>query len=324
MRFGSTILILVGMTIALPAAPGETGTDYPSHPIRLVTPVPPGGVTDMLSRLLAEKLSERLGQSIIVENKAGATGIIGTQIVAKAAPNGYTIVNVSTSHAVQRYLYREVPYHYLKDFEPVILYARATLAYVVHPSVPVYSLADLIAHAKASETPIPYATPGIGSAAHLAMEAFKQAANVPLRDVPYKGGAPALRDVLGGHIPGAMLAMSTVAPYVKSDKLRAIFVSSAVRHPEFPDVPTLQESGFPGLVKDEWWAILAPAGTSRKIVNLLNTEITRAFELPDVREQLSKLGVEFTGSTPDDVAEFMKSESAKWGRLIKAAGIREE
>jgi tripartite-type tricarboxylate transporter receptor subunit TctC len=325
-RFGKTIftLVIVGMTSAFGATAGGQRTDYPSQPIRLVTLVPPGGVSDVLSRILAEKLPERLGQSVIVENKGGAAGINGTEIVAKAAPDGYTIVNVSSSHAVQRYLYRQVPYHYLKDFEPIILYARSALAYVVHPSLPVHSVADLIAYAKASKTPVPYGTPGVGSAAHLAMESLKQMANIPLQDVPYKGGAPAVQDVLGGHIPGVMLGLSTVAPYVKSRKLRAIFISSAKRHSEFPDIPTLEESGFPGLVKDEWWAILAPAGTPMEIVSRLNAEITHVFTLPDVRERIYKLGVEFTGSTPEGVTKFMKSESAKWGKFIKEANIHPE
>jgi tripartite-type tricarboxylate transporter receptor subunit TctC len=325
MQFGRRVftLVIAGMTIASGATAGGRG-DYPSHPIRLVTLVPPGGVSDVLSRILAEKLPERLGQLVVVENKAGAAGINGTETVAKAAADGYTIVNVSSSHAVQRYLYRQVPYHYLKDFEPVILYARSALAYVVHPSVPVHSVADLIAYAKASKTPVSYGTPGTGSAGHLAMESFKQTAGIPLQDVPYRGGAPAVQDVVGGHIPGVILGLSTVAPYVKSGKLRAIFISSATRHPEFPDVPTLEESGFPGLVKDEWWAILAPAGTPQQIVNRLNAEITRVFTLPDVRARIHLLGVEFTGSTPDGVAEFMKSESAKWGKFIKEANIRPE
>ena len=317
-------LVAIGMMLVIGASAGGLVADYPTQPIRLMTPVAPGGVSDMLSRILAEKLPERLGQPVIVENRGGAAGVNGTGIVAQATPDGYAIVNVSSSHAVQHYLYREVPYHYLKDFEPIVLYARSTLAYVVHPSVPVHTVADLIAYAKASTEPMPYATPGVGSAVHLEMEAFMEAAHIRMQDVPYKGGAPAVRDVVGNHVPGAMLALSTVGPYVKSGKLRAIFVSSATRNPEFPDIPTLEEVGFPGLVKDEWWAILAPAGTPKEIVNRLNAEIMHVFTLPDVRERIRKLGVEFTGSTPDGVTTFMQSESRKWGKFIKAARVKPE
>ena len=308
------------------ACAGNAGAQaaYPSQPIRLVTPFPPGGATDVLSRILSEKLPERLGQPVVVENRGGAAGMNGTEIVAKAPPDGYTIVNVISSHSIQRFLYRQVPYDYVKDFEPVILYARSALALVVHPSVPVHNVAEYVAYAKASKTPVPYGTSGVGAAVHLAMESFKQAANVPLQHVPYKGGGPAVQDVLGGHIPAVMLGLSTVGPHIKAGKLRPIFIGSAKRHPEFPDVPTLQESGFPGLVADEWWMILAPAGTPKPIVNRLNAEITRVFALPDVQERIVKLGVEFIGSTPEQAAEFLKTESAKWGEVIRKANIQPE
>ena len=316
----SRIALTAFVVVATTAGAQNVGS-YPSQPIKLVTPFPPGGVTDVLSRILAEKLPERLGQPVIVENRGGAAGMNGTDLVAKAAPDGYTIVNVISSHVVQPYLYKQVPYDYLKDFQPVIIFARSALAFVVHPSVPVHNVAEYIAYAKASKTPVPYGTSGTGAAVHLAMESLKQAAHIPLTHVPYKGGGPAVQDVLGGHIPGVMLGLSTVAPHVKSGKLRAIFIGSAKRNSEFPDVPTLTESGYP-IVADEWWAILAPAGTPRPIVDRLNAEITRVFTLPDVKERLVKLGVEFIGSKPDEVTEFMKAESAKWGEVIKRADIQ--
>ena len=322
-RTASAIVAAALVTVAT-ATSAQNPASYPTQPIRLVTPFPPGGVTDVLSRILSEKLPERLGQPIVVENRGGAAGMNGTEIVAKAPPDGYTIVNVISSHAVQRYLYKQVPYDYLKDFEPVILYARSALAFVVHPSVPVNNVAEYIAYAKASKGGLPYGTSGVGAAVHLAMESLKQAANIPLTHVPYKGGGPAVQDVLGGHIPGVMLGLSTVGPHVKSGKLRALFIGSAKRHPEFPDVPTLQESGFPGIIADEWWAILAPAGTPKPIVNRLNQEITRVFTQPDVQERLLKLGVEFIGSSPEQVTEFLKSESAKWGEVIRKANIQPE
>lgn len=294
---------------------------YPTHAIRLVTPFPPGGVTDVLSRIISEKMEKDWGQPVIVDNKGGAAGMLGTEFVAKAPPDGYTIVNVISSHAIQQYLYKSVPYDYIKDFEPVILYARSALAFVVGADVPVNNVREFIAYAKASKAPLSYGTSGTGAAVHLAMESFAQAAGLNLQHVPYKGGGPAVQDAIGGHIPGVMLGLSTVAPYIKSGKLKAIFVSSAKRNPEFPDVPTLAESGFPGLVIDEWWCLLAPAGTPKPIVNALNQEVTKIFAAPDVQEKIAKLGVEFIGSTPAQVSEFMQAESARNAKVIKAARI---
>lgn len=315
--------VLAGVAIvALSIAPALAQTaPYPNRPIRLVTPFPPGGATDVLSRIISERMQEDLGQPVLVDNKGGAAGMIGTDFVAKSPPDGYTIANVISSHAIQQYLYKSVPYDYIKDFEPVILYARSALAFVVPADLPVNNVKEYIAWVKASGKPVSYGTSGVGAAVHLAMESFAQAAGLNLQHVPYKGGGPAVQDVLGGHIPGVMLGLSTVAQYVKAGKLKALFISSARRHKEFPDVPTLQESGFPGLVVDEWWAILAPAGTPRPIINTLNAEIAKIFARPDVEEKISKLGVEFIGSTPAQVGEFMQAESARNAKVIKSARI---
>ncbi len=314
-------LVLVLMAVAAAGAQAQAPAGYPSRPIRLVTPFPPGGVTDVLSRIIAEKMQEDWGQPVLVDNRGGAAGMLGTDLVAKSAPDGYTIVNVISSHAVQPFLYKSVPYDYVKDFEPIILYARSALAFVVAPSLPVSNVREFIAYAKASKTPVSYGTSGVGAAVHLAMESFAQAAGIELQHVPYKGGGPAVQDAIGGHVPGVMLGLSTVAPYIKSGKLKALFISSAKRVPEFPDIPTLQESGFPGLVVDEWWCLLAPAGTPKSIASALNAEVTRIFAAPDVQERTAKLGVEFIGSTPAQVPEFMQSESARLSKVIKAAKI---
>ena len=318
-RLAMHMVVLVAAV--LPAAQPAAQQAYPSRPVRLVTPFPPGGATDVLSRIISEKMQEDLGQPVIVDNRGGGAGMIGTDLVAKAAPDGYTIVNVISSHVIQQYLYRSVPYDYIRDFEPVILYARSALAFVVPADLPVNNLKEYIAYVKASSKPVSYGTSGVGAAVHLAMESFAQAAGLNLQHVPYKGGGPAVTDVLGGHIPGVMLGLSTVAQYIKAGKVKALFVSSAKRHPEFPDVPTLQESGFPGLVTDEWWAILAPAGTPKPIIDTLNAEITKIFARPDVQEKISKLGVEFIGSTPGQVTDFMRAESARNAKVIKAAKI---
>lgn len=316
-RIGKALILLVASALAA-AAWAQT---YPTRAIRLVTPFPPGGVTDVLSRIISEKMQEDWNQPVIVDNKGGAAGMLGTEFVARAPPDGYTIVNVISSHAVQQYLYKSVPYDYVKDFEPIILYARSALVFVVGPNVPVSNLKEFIAYAKASKTPLSYGTSGVGAAVHLAMESFSQAAGLDLQHVPYKGGGPAVQDALGGHVPGVMLGLSTVAPYIKSGRLKALFVSSAKRQPEFPDVPTLVESGFPGLVIDEWWCLLAPAGTPKPVVNALNAEVTKIFSTPDVQEKIGKLGVEFIGSTPGEVAPFMQAESVRNAKVIQAAKI---
>lgn len=313
---------LTGIALALTTAAAlAQQPNYPSQPIRLVTPFPPGGVTDVLSRIISEKMQERWGQPVIVDNKGGAAGIVGTDIAAKAPPDGYTIVNVISSHAIQKFLYKDVPYDYLKSFEPVIMYAKSALALVVTPSLPVNNVQEFVAYAKSSKTPLSYGTSGIGAAVHLNMESFSQAAGLNLTHVPYKGGGPAVQDALGGHVPSVMLGLSTVSQYIQAGKLKPIFITSTKRHPDFPNVPTLQESGYPNIVNDEWWVILAPAGTPKPIVNALNAEITRIFQLPDVKDKIAKLGVDFIGGTPAQAAEFMQVESERLGKVIKAAKI---
>lgn len=314
-------LVFVMAAVLSTGAPAQAPGGYPNRPIRLVTPFPPGGVTDVLSRIIAEKMQGNWGQTVIVDNKGGAAGMVGTELVARSAPDGYSIVNVISSHAVQPYLYKSVPYDFVKDFEPIILYARSALAFVVTPSLPVNNVREFVAYAKASKGPVSYGTSGVGAAVHLAMESFAQAAGLELQHVPYKGGGPAVQDAIGGHVPGVMLGLSTVAPHIRSGKLKPLFVSGAKRVPEFPDIPTLQESGFPGLVVDEWWCLLAPAGTPKPIVNAINAEVTRIFAAPDVQEKIAKLGVEFIGSTPAQVTEFMQAESARLSKVIKAAKI---
>lgn len=312
---------LGALLLALSTAAFAQSATYPNRPIRLVTPFPPGGVTDVLSRIISEKMQEDWGQPVIVDNKGGAAGMLGTEFVAKSAPDGYTIANVISSHAIQKYLYKSVPYDYLKDFEPIILYARSALVFVVSPDLPVKDVREFVAYAKASAKPVAYGTSGVGAAVHLAMESFAQAAGITLQHVPYKGGGPAVQDALGGHIPGVMLGLSTVAQHIKSGKLKALFVSSAKRHPEFPDLPTLQESNFPGLVTDEWWVLLAPAGTPKAAIDALNAEVTKIFSDRDVQAKTAKLGIEFVGSAPGQVAEFMQSESERNAKVIRAAKI---
>ncbi len=297
---------------------------YPARPIRLITPFSPGGSTDVLSRIISEKMAKQLGQAVVVDNKPGVSGMLGTELAARAAPDGYTLVNVISTHAIQQYLHKKVPYDNIKDFEPVAIYARQALAFAVHPSVPANNVREFVAWVKASGVPFPYGTSGVGTAVHVAMESFAQAAGIELQHVPFAGGGPAMQAALGGHVKGVMLGLSTVAPHVKNNVMKGIFVSSAQRTADLPDVPTLRESGYPDLVTDEWWAILAPAGTPKPIVSLLNAEIAKVFTAPDVKERLVKLGVEYIPGAPERVADFIRSESARGAKILKAAKIEPE
>jgi len=298
--------------------------NYPNRPIRLITPFPPGATTDALSRIIGQKILENWGQNVLVDNRPGATGMIGTELAAKSAPDGYTLVNVISSHVVHKHLFKKVPFDAIKDFEPVILLARVTNVLVVHPSVPVYNVRDFIAFAKARKGQLVYGSAGTGSSNHLSAEMFKQAAGIDMEHIPYKGGAPAVNDLIGGQIPVMMASLLTGSPHARAGKIRALFVTSAKRQRVLPDAPTLQEAGFPGFEADEWWAILAPAGTPKDIASKLNTEIIRIFDLADVKGRIGNLGIEYIGSTPDGLGKFLRDEAVKWEKIIKNAGIKPE
>ena len=304
------------------STPAQGAGAFPSHPIRLVTPFAPGATTDILSRIISEHMSIDWGQPVLVENRPGSTGMIGTELVARAAPDGYTLVNVISSHVVIKNLLKQVPFDPIKDFTPVILLARTPLVIVVHPSVPARTVPEFIAWVNAQPDGVGYGTSGIGSAVHLTTELFKQEAHVNLRHIPYKGGAPALTDLLGGHVKVVTSAIYTVTPQLRDGSVIPIAVASGKRQPGYENVPTLVESGYPGVVNDEWWAILAPAGTPRPIINKLNAEITKIFNLPDVQKKLAGLNIEYVGGTPDQLKEYMVSQTTYWAKVIKAADIQ--
>jgi tripartite-type tricarboxylate transporter receptor subunit TctC len=315
---------LAAFALASGAAWSQAAAPYPSKPIRLITPFAPGATTDALSRIIGQKMQESWGQNVLVDNRAGATGMVGTDLAAKSPPDGYTFVNVISTHVLHKHLFAKVPFDPIKDFEPVILLARVTNVLIVHPSVPAHNVKEFIAFAKEKQGKLVYATSGTGSSNHLSAEMFKQAAGIQMEHVPYKGGAPAVNDLIGGQVPVMMASLLTGAPHVRSGRARGILVTSAKRQSILPDVPTLKESGFPTFEADEWWAILAPAGTPKEIVNKVNLEIVRIFQLPDVKERIANLGIEYIGSTPDGLAKFMRNEAVKWEKVIKTAGIKAE
>jgi tripartite-type tricarboxylate transporter receptor subunit TctC len=296
---------------------------YPNKPIHLIVAFPPGGTTDVVARLVGQKLSEGLGQPVVVDNRPGASGIIGTEMAAKAAADGYTLLmGYITTNAINPSLYGKLPYDPVKDFAPVSWIASAPLLVMVHPSIPVNSVKELIALAKSKPGQLSYASGGNGSPPHLAGELFKTMAGVDMMHVPYKGSAPAMVDVLGGHVPVYFDGIVTTLPQVKAGKLRALGVTSAKRSPSAPEIPTVAESGLPGFEVISWWGMVVQAGAPKEIVSKLNSEIVKIVQMPDVKERLASQGAIPMGSTPEQFAAHIKAETAKWGKVIRECGVK--
>jgi tripartite-type tricarboxylate transporter receptor subunit TctC len=316
------VLLLAGL---LPPSLAQAQA-WPAKPIRMIVPVAPGGGADITSRLVAQKLSERFGQQVIVDNRSGAGGIVGLEMLARSNPDGYTISQGGVGPlAVNPSLYAKLPYDPLKDFAPILRAVSALNVLVVHPSLPVQSVKDLIAFARANPGKLNYGSSGAGRADHLAGELFSMMAGVRMQHVPYKGGGPAMTDLVGGNLQLIFATVSTAASHMKSGKVRTIANTSAVRSDLFPDLPTIGESGVPGFAIDNWYSFIAPAGTPAPIVDMLNVEIARTLSLPDVKERLHVLGiVPFTTARPAEFAQYLRAEIAKYAKLVKAVGITPE
>ncbi len=324
MRISQFARALTAGVIAFAAAAGPALADsFPSKPVKIVVGFPPGGINDIVARVVGQKLGDALGQPVIIENRAGAGGTIGADSVAKAKPDGYTLLLGSVSNvAMAPSQYKSLPYDSLKDFAPVALLAAAPNILVVHPSFPVNSVKDLIALAKRQPGKISYASAGNGTSNHLTVELLKVLADVDLVHVPYKGDSPAVADVLGGQVPMVFPTLPVALPHIKSGKLRAIAVSSASRTSLAPGVPTVAESG--GLADFEvsvWVGILAPAGTPKEIVDRLSSELTRIVQAPEVRDKLNSLGAEPAPKDSAQFAAYIAAETAKWSKVAKAAKI---
>ena len=315
------------VTIAL-IATLATGTepalaqDYPSRPVRLIVPYPPGGNTDIMARAITQELSKGLGQPVVIDNRGGAATVIGSDLLAKAAPDGYTLILSTSSHAINVSLYRKLPFDAVADFAPISLVASMPNILVVNPSMPAKSLKELIALAKAKPGQINYSSAGNGATNHLSMELLKTMAGVDLVHIPYKGTADAVASLLGGQVSVMFDATSSALPHIKSGRSRALAVSSSSRIASLPDLPTVAEAGLPGFEVGVWFGIQAPAGTPRDIVKRLNAEILRSLSVAEVRERLAGLGVDVVSNTPEEFAAFIKSEIAKWGRVVKDSGAR--
>jgi tripartite-type tricarboxylate transporter receptor subunit TctC len=316
---------LMIFALALPLSGMVLAQTYPSRPVRLVVPFSAGaGVTDIMARILAKHLGDSLGQPVVIDNRPGAGGVPGTDVVAKAAPDGYTFLISNVSHAIDPYLYAKLPFDPLKDFVPVTLINSAPLLLVVNPALPVKSTRELIAYAKAHPGKLAYGSGGVGTTPHLSGELFLSLAGIDAVHVPYKGGAPALNDLMGGQVQFMIENMPGTMPFVKGGRLRALAITGAQRSPLAPDLPTMAEAGVPGYEVIGWNAIFAVKGTPPDIVARMHTEVARILRMPEVRQQMAALGAEPIGSTPDELAAFLKTEMARWGKVIKDKGIRAE
>ncbi len=299
--------------------------NYPARPLRLIVPTAPGGGTDFTGRLVAAKLSETMGQQVVVENRGGGGGSVGADNAAKATPDGYTLLLGSiATHAVNPALYKKLPYDHLKDFAPVSLIGTVPNALVVHPSVPVKSLQEFITYAKANPGKINYGSSGVGSPPHLSMELLRSMTGINLVHVPYKGAGPALADLLGGQVQAMCTSLAGLINCVKSGRVRALGVTTAKRNPQLPDVPTIVESGVPGYEVTIWYAVFAPVATPKAIVDKLNAEMVKALNSSEMKERMALQGMDPAPSTPAELTAFVKVETAKWSKAAKDSGATAE
>ena len=323
---GRRAALSLAATLAILAPHAARAADaYPAKPVRFVVAFPPGGGTDIIARSIAQKLAERIAQQVVVDNRPGAGGNIGTDIVAKSAPDGYTLLMGSAGPlAINASLFGKMPFDPIKDLAPVTLAASTPNVLVVHPSLRAATVKELIALAKARPGEINFASSGHGTPAHLAGELFNSMVGVKMVHVPYKGAAPALADLLGGQVQLMFSTMPPALPHVKDGKLRALAVTSAKRSPAAPDLPTLDEIALPGFEANTWHGVVVPAGTPATIVARLNREIVAILHLPDVVERFSSQGAEALGSTPEEFAAYIRSETLKWAKVVRDSGAKAE
>lgn len=310
--------IFMGLALAAGAA---VAADYPTRPVRLIVPFAPGGPTDVIGRIVAARLSEALGQQVVVDNRAGAGGNIGMGLAASATPDGYTLLLVSSSFVVNPGLYAKIPYDPYKSFAPVTNLAVTPNVFVVHPSIAAKSMQDLVKVIESTRKKYSFATPGIGTTPDLSAALFRLATKLDVTTVPYNGAGPAIAATLANQVPLGCMAMPGVIPHVRSGRLRGLAVTSAARSAQLPDVPTMGESGFAGHEADTLQALLVPAGTSPAIVQRLQGTVVRILAQPDVKERVTSLGYDIVASSPGELAAQIKSEVSKWSRAVKQAGV---
>jgi tripartite-type tricarboxylate transporter receptor subunit TctC len=295
---------------------------FPTRPVRIVVPFPAGGPSDILARMMAPKLTAVWGQQIIIDNRPGGGTIIGTDLVAKAPPDGHTVVMIYTGHATNPSLHSNLPYDTLRDFSAVTLCTTLPIVLAMHPAIPANTLKELIALAKAKPGTLAFATSGNGSTGHLAGEMFKSVAGVNLVHIPYKGSAPAISDVLGGQVAMTFDGLPAALPHVKAGKLKALAVTSTARSPLLPDVPTVAEHGYPGFAADAWFGVIAPSKTPKDVIAKLSTDMINAVRARDVSDKLVEMGYRPIANTPEEFDQFIRAEITKWSGVIKQAGIQ--
>jgi tripartite-type tricarboxylate transporter receptor subunit TctC len=316
-------LILLCAALAAVFSPAQA-QQYPTKPVRLVVPAAPGGGTDITARIIAPKLSEQLGQQVVVENRAGAGTMIGSEAVARAAPDGYTLLMGISTLAINPAMYKKVPYDALKDFAPISQVVSLPNVLVTHPSLPVKSVKELVAFARARPGQLNYASAGVGTNPHLSMELFLAMTGLKMTHVPYKGAGPGLVDTVAGHVSVMTPSIISGLPHVRGGRLRALGVTSAKRAGGVPDIPTIAEAGVPGYDAVQWFGVLAPTTTPRAIVVRLHGEIVRVLQAADVKGRLSGDGADPVGNSPEEFAAFLSAETAKWAKVVKDAGIQPE
>ena len=314
---------VLGALALLASSPVAVAQAWPSRPVRIIVPFPPGGGLDFFARVLAPKLQEGLGQQIVVENRSGAGGMVGADFVAKAAPDGYTLLLASSAElTISQHLYPKMAYDAIKDFAPVTYASHAALLFSVHPSQPVKSLQELVTYARANPNKLSFASAGTGGSQHLAGEILKTAAKIDIVHVPYKGAGPAVIDMVGGQVQMGFTALPSSIQHARSGKLRPIAVTSVRRSDAAPELPTFTELGYPQLDLVVWYAALFPARTPPEIVARMSAEIAKAVNAPEIKARLLEQGVESVGTTPDQLAKFMQSEAARYGKIIRDTGTK--
>jgi tripartite-type tricarboxylate transporter receptor subunit TctC len=316
------VIILAVLGALALASAASAQSRFPERPLRFIVPFPPGGGNDILARGIAPKLAEFLGQPVVIDNRPGAGGNIGTDIAAKSPPDGYTIVIASNQVTINPWLFSKLPFDIEHDLTPVALAATVPMVLVVNPSVPAKTLREFIALAKAHPGGLNHSTPGDGTPQHIAFEVFNHAAGIQVTHVPYKGTSPAITDLLAGQVQAAIGTMASVEQHVRAGKLRPLGVTTEKRSQTMPDVPTIAEAGLPGYEVPLWYSILAPAGTPREIVNRISTDIARVLELPEVRERLMAQGFEVSYLNVDQMTELMKRDLARWQKTIPEIGLK--
>ena len=316
--------LIAGATLYAPLTARAQASNYPNKPVKLIVPFAPGGFTDVVARILGQKLSLAMGQQFVIENKAGAGSTIGTDFVAKAAPDGYTLVMVSSTHVISPWIYKTMPYDPIKSFAVVSKLVDSPYVLLVNPKVAASTVQDFIKLAKAAPDTIHYASSGNGSAQHLMGGLFVQMTGAPLKHVPYRGSSGAATDLVAGVVESSFAGVPNALAQVPQGRLKALAVTTAKRIPQLPDVPTMQEAGVAGYDASVWLALLAPAGTPREVVLKLNGEIAKLMATPDTKKALFDAGVEVSPSTPEAMADYMVQELERWGKVVKETGVRLE